>query len=1020
MAFKIPGAEDIPGPGSLRPTGNFSAPDPTGLTEGVAALGQGVTRLGQGVQRYADRQQARKDAAQVSAAEARWLSGTLEMGNAFERDTEWRSFTERAGKDSMTLRDTAAELIEDPETRQKWLDDVELRRLTFVDAIGDQGRKLEEGEYRATLGTSLSETAKLITDPTLDESIRTKARTDMQGMLDLATELGMISPGERVDWGDKYIRGADNALAVNRAELDLTFRPDYVRGNLGISANMSGGDIAAAMTAGNGGKPVVFSPEMAGAIAQVLGDNALPSDPAMRAAYLTDPEMNARYVKAATDMLTDRYKGDMSAAVVAMAPGGGVELADKWVKSGHDESKLPAGVREFYRSTMGKMAPQSDQPRLNAITAPGVDVTNLNPDTLERWESAQSAFGQQLPITSGVRSKAHNHDVGGASQSRHMEEVAGDAIDISTAGLSKDEVVRLIRTASAYGFTGIGVYNGSIHLDLGGRRAWGPSYKGDSVPAWAKGAIDEHLAGTIDSAQPVSKGVAKEYANLTFDQRLALYNKAKVAVDQQGMDMRAGIDIAVQNAPAAIMNTGSYDQAVPTASDFVAAYGAADGIERYKAFDASVDVANKAYGMRTMSSEDIAALVEASVPTSSGDMAGVEQKSFDTLSAAAQSILKQREEDPAGYSMSVFPAVADAWSAAQESKDPADMQTAIARMALAQETLGIANPELLPKQVAEGVAATFNNAELGQDQRIGALVSVAFATNDEGQQEALYRQLLGAGVPRTTQGAMAALARGDQAAASYLFKAAMFDPEKFPGKISETDANIRQRITEKVLDQGQIGDVIYGLTDGTADNYQRLEDDGALMLNAVKMRLVDGSASSLEEAIDKTARDMFGDVKVVTGTSYGGGAGVKIVLPKDEDEGLMLDGFNALLPLVGEAVLADITPNMVQALPADTRASGMAAVLTTGRDLRVSDILTEGYFTAQGDGQFVFIDPQTGQAIPNPDGRGPLIFSRDAVVEAAAGARARRDVELMDQERAGTDRGFGLGSMNPSDPYWGN
>lgn len=1019
MAFKIPTAEDVSGPGSLRPTGNFSAPDPTGLTEGIASLGQGVTRAGQGIQAYADKQQARKDTAQVSAAEARWLTGTIDMGNSFSRDNEWKTFNDRASTQTTTLRDEAANLIEDPEVRQRWLDDVETRRLTFVDSIGDQGRKLEEGEYRATVATSLTDMSKLVTDPTMSEPIRAKARTDMQGILDHAADLGMITPAEREAWTEQYVRGADNALAVNQAELDIRFRPDYVRGNLGISASMSGNDVAAAMSSGNGGKPVVFSPEMAGTVAQVLGDNALPSDPQLRAAYLSDPDLNARYVTAATKMLTQKYKGDMTAAVIAMAPGGGVELADQWVKSGHNEASLPPKVRDFYRSTMSTMAPASDQPRLNAIAAPGVDMENVDPGAIDRWEGTQSAFGTQLPIISGRRTAEHNAEVGGANKSRHVE--AGDAIDIDTSSLSKDDLLRLLQTASAQGWGGIGIYGDgkSIHLDQGPPRAWGPSYHSDSVPAFAKEVIDQHLAGKIDQVAPVTKGVAPEYASLTFDQRLALFDKSKVAVDQQGFDMRAGIDIAVQNAPSAIMNTGSYDQALPTASDFVAAYGGAAGIEKYKLFDASVDVAQKAFGMRTMSGQDIAALVEASVPTSSGDMAGVEQKSFETLSQAAQSILKQREDDPAGYTMSVFPAVADIWASAGESKDPAEFQQAVARMALAQETLGISNPQLMPKQVAEGVAATFNNAELPQDQRISALVSTAFATNDDAQQEALYRQLVGAGVPRNTQGAMAALARGDQEGAHYLFKAAMFDPEKFPGKISETDANIRQRISDKLLDEGQIGDVIYGLSDGTANNYQRLEDDGSLMLKAVKLRLTDGSASSLDDAIDKTARNMYGDVKVVTGKSFGGGAGVKIVLPKGEDEGLMLDGFNALLPTVGDAILADLTPSMTMAIPTGARSAGMVKVLTTGRDMRVSNLLSEGYFTAQGDDGYVFIDPMTGQAIPSPDGPGPLLFSRDAVVEAASGARARSAADNEQQMQQGVTAGNGLGNVNTTDPYWG-
>jgi hypothetical protein len=71
----------------------------------------------------------------------------------------------------------------------------------------------------------------------------------------------------------------------------------------------------------------------------------------------------------------------------------------------------------------------------------------------------------------------------------------GNALDLDVRNLSTEDRIRLINTASAMGFTGIGVYGNSIHLDIGARRAWGASHHSDSVPGWARHAIDHHLAG---------------------------------------------------------------------------------------------------------------------------------------------------------------------------------------------------------------------------------------------------------------------------------------------------------------------------------------------------------------------------------------------------------------------------------------------------------------------------------------------------------------------------------------------
>ncbi len=121
-------------------------------------------------------------------------------------------------------------------------------------------------------------------------------------------------------------------------------------------------------------------------------------------------------------------------------------------------------------------------------------LQNVKPEIVDKLASLQQQFGRELPINSGFRDRGHNAKVGGAKGSQHIH---GNAVDLDVRELSKDERVELIRQASAMGFTGIGVYNNAIHLDLGNRRSWGPSYGSDSVPKWAKAAIGDHLAGRM-------------------------------------------------------------------------------------------------------------------------------------------------------------------------------------------------------------------------------------------------------------------------------------------------------------------------------------------------------------------------------------------------------------------------------------------------------------------------------------------------------------------------------------------
>ncbi|BCP55605.1 hypothetical protein K32_42220 [Kaistia sp. 32K] len=118
------------------------------------------------------------------------------------------------------------------------------------------------------------------------------------------------------------------------------------------------------------------------------------------------------------------------------------------------------------------------------------DLDHLKPDLKNRVASLQAAWGRDLPIVSGFRDAARNKKAGGAKHSQHQH---GNAVDIDVSSLSKADRVNLIRLASQQGFTGIGVYANSLHLDRGRRRYWGPSHHGGSLPGWAKAAIQDHM-----------------------------------------------------------------------------------------------------------------------------------------------------------------------------------------------------------------------------------------------------------------------------------------------------------------------------------------------------------------------------------------------------------------------------------------------------------------------------------------------------------------------------------------------
>lgn len=84
-------------------------------------------------------------------------------------------------------------------------------------------------------------------------------------------------------------------------------------------------------------------------------------------------------------------------------------------------------------------------------------------EVIEALQSLRDALGEPLVVTRGVSCKAHNAEVGGARDSRHLPEHA-DAVDLACTDSAK--AFRIIQHAISLGdFTVIRVYEKHVHLD---------------------------------------------------------------------------------------------------------------------------------------------------------------------------------------------------------------------------------------------------------------------------------------------------------------------------------------------------------------------------------------------------------------------------------------------------------------------------------------------------------------------------------------------------------------------------
>jgi hypothetical protein len=265
----------------------------------------------------------------------------------------------------------------------------------------------------------------------------------------------------------------------------------------------------------------------------------------------------------------------------------------------------------------------------------------------------------------------------------------------------------------------------------------------------------------------------------------------------------------------------------------------------------------------------------------------------------------------------------------------------------------------LPKPIAQTAVDAFKDVTQPQANRIAAVSSIIMATPDPGQRQMLFNQMVQQGLPDVTQGAFEALSRGDTAAAQRLFQAAMVDPKELAGNIPNgiKTSDIDQAVQANIMDQGKVGDIYYGLSSGTAENYTRAQRDSKLINNAVNIRLRNGE--TMDQAIAGVSKDLYGDVQVINQGH------MQILVPSQADKGAAITELSAKLPEVETALKNAI------AVPPGTNPSAKAIIETAAAN-HIPNVLANGFFRNSGDG-FVFIDPYTDSAVADESGA-PIIF----------------------------------------------
>ena len=95
------------------------------------------------------------------------------------------------------------------------------------------------------------------------------------------------------------------------------------------------------------------------------------------------------------------------------------------------------------------------------LACPCCGENKIEDKALMRLQVLRDLCGFPLSISSGYRCKKHNEKIGGAKHSKHLNGVAFDV-----QKLSSSQRAIFFKNALNLGFSGIGVYEAHVHIDL--------------------------------------------------------------------------------------------------------------------------------------------------------------------------------------------------------------------------------------------------------------------------------------------------------------------------------------------------------------------------------------------------------------------------------------------------------------------------------------------------------------------------------------------------------------------------
>jgi len=224
------------------------------------------------------------------------------------------------------------------------------------------------------------------------------------------------------------------------------------------------------------------------------------------------------------------------------------------------------------------------------------------------------------------------------------------------------------------------------------------------------------LADELAQSGKAEKTNIPGFDDLPFDEKISVLRTAETRANQMFSTGRAEMSKRLVDIQAEAETTGKVTNA-PSKGELVYLYGPDEGVRIHGEVQKSIQLGQDLKSVWGMSPADQNSLLNSRAPV--GGQAGYAEdlSRQNALSKAIDVARRQRDADPAQYAYVAVPEVKSAMDALMQAKDPVAKASAAKRyVALTeaeQRRLGVVDPTILPKNMADSIVHSFYDQTQG-------------------------------------------------------------------------------------------------------------------------------------------------------------------------------------------------------------------------------------------------------------------------------------------------------------------